>query len=79
MFVGVGSRPGLAPDQCAQRADHAQRLDLVARIELRAAAEPGHDGERACVTLKQGFEKVAGIRVREEFEPRIAPSLADTT
>ena len=36
------------------------------------------DGDAACVTLKAGFEKVQGIRVREEWEPTIRPDQLET-
>lgn len=55
-----------------------QRDVYLETAGLPVALRVRRDGERACVTLKQGFEKVAGIRVREEFEPRIAPDELDT-
>lgn len=52
-------------------------------VYLRTAGVPvalrvRRDGARACVTLKRGFEKVQGIRVREELEPAIDPAEIDT-
>ncbi|MEB3329091.1 MAG: class IV adenylate cyclase [Candidatus Sericytochromatia bacterium] len=50
-----------------QRDVYLQTAGLPVALRVR------EDGERAFVTLKAGFEKVAGIRVREEWEPAIRP------
>jgi adenylate cyclase class 2 len=41
--------------------------------DLPVALRVREDGERAWVTLKAGFEKRDGIRIREELEPAIRP------
>ena len=50
-----------------------QRDVYMATAGLPVALRVREDGEQAWVTLKAGFEKVAGIRVREEWEPAIRP------
>lgn len=45
---------------------------------LPVALRVRQDGEAACVTLKAAFGQVAGIKVREEFEPSIRPEEIDT-
>lgn len=58
---------GPASETVRQRDVYLQTAGLPVALRVR------RDGERAFVTLKSGFEKVQGIRVREEFEPTIAP------
>lgn len=55
-----------------------QRDVYLATAGLPVALRVRSDGEQAFVTLKAGFEKVAGIRVREEWEPAIRPEDLDT-
>ncbi|MEB3198601.1 MAG: class IV adenylate cyclase [Candidatus Sericytochromatia bacterium] len=55
-----------------------QRDVYLATAGLPVALRVRQDGDKACVTLKAGFEKVAGIRVREEWEPAIEPEQLDT-
>lgn len=55
-----------------------QRDVYMATAGLPVALRVRSDGERAFVTLKAGFEKVAGIRLREEWEPAIRPEELDT-
>lgn len=46
--------------------------------DLPVALRVREDGDRAWVTLKSGFAKVDGIRMREEWEPAIRPEEAQT-
>ena len=66
------ARLGAPAETIAQRDVYLETAGLPVALRVRS------DGHRAFVTLKQGFEKVAGIRVREEFEPAITPGEIDT-
>lgn len=54
-----------------QRDVYLQTAGLPVALRVR------QDGERAWVTLKSGFEKRDGIRMREELEPAIRPEDLD--
>src|SRR6185312_3490123 len=49
----------------------SQRDVYLAMAGLPVALRVRQDGDEACVTLKSGFEKRDGIRIREELEPVI--------
>lgn len=59
-------------------AELAQRDVYLKTAGLPVALRVRQDGEAACVTLKSGFTKVQGIRVRDEWEPKIAPEELET-
>jgi predicted adenylyl cyclase CyaB len=65
--AGLRERLGPPERTARQRDVYMQTAGLPVALRVR------EDGERAFVTLKAGFEKVAGIRVREEWEPAISP------
>jgi adenylate cyclase class 2 len=69
---GLRARLGPPEETVRQRDVYLETAGVPVALRVR------QDGERACVTLKAGFEKVKGIRVREEFEPAIAPEDLDT-
>lgn len=52
----------------------AQRDIYLKTAGLPVALRVRQDGDQARVTLKSGFTKVQGIRVRDEWEPTIWPS-----
>ncbi len=54
-----------------------QRDVYLATAGLPVALRVRQDGDKACVTLKSGFAKRDGIRIREEFEPAIRPEELD--
>lgn len=56
---------GPAEHQGMQRDCYLKTAGLPVALRIR------QEGDRAWVTLKSGFEKVDGIRVREEWEPAI--------
>ena len=56
----------------------AQRDVYLATAGIPVALRVRQDGDAACVTLKSGFEKRDGIRIREELEPAIAAADVDT-
>lgn len=54
--------------------DTRQQQDTYLVVgDLPVALRVRQDGEQAWVTLKAGFAKVDGIRMREELEPAIRP------
>lgn len=82
----IEAKFALSPEQrAALKAQLGAPAETVRQTDvyLRTAGVPvalrvRRDGDRAFVTLKRGFEKVAGIRVREELEPTIDPEEVDT-
>lgn len=70
--AALAAKLGPASAIVRQRDVYLQTAGLPVALRVR------RDGEKACVTLKSGFEKVQGIRVREEFEPAIEPAELDT-
>jgi predicted adenylyl cyclase CyaB len=52
----------------------AQRDVYLKTAGLPVALRVRQDGDEARVTLKSGFTKVQGIRVRDEWEPTIDPA-----
>lgn len=82
----IEAKFALTPEDAARLRDRLgaplregpQRDVYLATAGLPVALRLRSDGEQAFVTLKAGFEKVAGIRVREEWEPTIRPEELDT-
>ena len=63
---------GPAEHKAAQRDCYLKTAGLPVALRIR------QENDRAWVTLKSGFEKVDGIRVREEWEPVIQASEVGT-
>lgn len=62
----------------APEATVAQRDVYLKTAGIPVALRVRKDGDEARVTLKSGFTKVQGIRVRDEWEPTIRPEELDT-
>lgn len=66
-LAALRSRLGAPAETRTQQDTYLVVGDLPVALRVR------QDGEQAWVTLKSGFAKVDGIRMREEFEPAIRP------
>lgn len=80
-MMEVEAKIPLTPEQAGDlrnrlgepQAKHTQRDVYLATAGLPVALRIRQDDEQAWVTLKTGFQMVAGIKVREEIEPSIRP------